>query len=154
LPKDEAIFLAFNVVQLLTKKADQIENAKTAVLMLIEKFAEADYFTKKECMIFLNSSFKSFMEGALFKIKKQLLPCMLAISKQISYADFKGKILETYMAFSTDPIWGVRRVCIELLPGFLGKIAENETAELVAGLEFLKRSLRDESRWVKNQAFL
>jgi len=81
LPKDEAIFLAFNVVQLLTKKADQIENAKTAVLMLIEKFAEADYFTKKECMIFLTSSFKSFMEGALFKIKKQLLPCMLAISK-------------------------------------------------------------------------
>ena len=58
------------------------------------------------------------------------------------------------MTYSTDPIWGVRRVCIELLSGFLSKIAENETAELVAGLEFLKRSLRDESRWVKNQAFL
>jgi len=58
--------------------------------MLIEKFAEADYFTKKECMIFLNSSFQSFMEGALFKIKKQILPCLLAISKQIAYADFKG----------------------------------------------------------------
>ena len=39
LPKDEAIFLVFNVVQLLTKKSDQIDNAKIAVLMLIEKFA-------------------------------------------------------------------------------------------------------------------
>lgn len=38
--------------------------------MLIEKFANADYFTKKECMIFLNTSFATFMDGALFKIKK------------------------------------------------------------------------------------
>ena len=38
--------------------------------MLIEKFATADYFTKKECMIFLNTSFNTFMDGALFKIKK------------------------------------------------------------------------------------
>jgi len=90
------------------------------------------------------------MEGALFKIKKQILPCLLAISKQIGYADFKGKVLSTYMAFSTDHIWGVRRVCIELLPDFLNKISEGETDELVAGLEFLKSSLRDESRWVKN----
>ena len=57
MPKDEAIFLVFNVVQLHTKKSDQIDNAKVAVLMLIEKFANADYFTKKECMIFLNTSF-------------------------------------------------------------------------------------------------
>ena len=44
LPRDEAIFLIFNVVQLLTKKSEQIDNAKIAVLMLIQKFAEADYF--------------------------------------------------------------------------------------------------------------
>ena len=56
--------------------------------MLIEKFANADYFTKKECMIFLNTSFTSFMDGALFKIKKQMMPCLLAISKHIDYAEF------------------------------------------------------------------
>ena len=70
MPRDEAIFLVFNVVQLLTKKADVAESAKIAVLMLIEKFADADYFTKKECMIFLNTSFEQFMNGAFFKIKK------------------------------------------------------------------------------------
>ena len=118
--------------------------------MLIEKFATADYFTKKECMIFLNTSFNTFMDGALFKIKKQMLPCLLAISKHIEYSEFLTKVLGTYMAFASDSIWGVRRVCIELLPEFLDKIKETETEKLIAGLEFLKRSLTDDSRWVKN----
>lgn len=154
LPRDEAIFLVFNVLQLLTKKADQIDNAKTAVLMLIEKFADTGYFGKKECMVFLNSNFASFMENALFKIKKRMLPCLLALSKQIDYSDFKDKVLTTYMEFSKDSIWGVRRVAIELLPEFLAKIEHTETDNLLAGLEFLKRSLSDDSKWVKNQAFL
>ena len=94
------------------------------------------------------------MDGALFKIKKQMLPCLLAISKHIDPAEFKSKVLATYMQFSVDSIWGVRRVCIELLPDFLEKIKETETDQLIEGLEFLKRSLSDESRWVKNQAFL
>ena len=89
LPRDEAVFLVFNVVQLLTKKADQIDNAKIAVLMLVEKFAkEQGYFGEKECIIFLRNSFDLFMEGAMFKIKKQMLPCLLAIAKHIAYADF------------------------------------------------------------------
>lgn len=41
------------------------------------------------------------------------------------------------MTFATDPIWGVRRVCIELLPDFLEKIKETETEQLVGGLDFL-----------------
>ena len=118
--------------------------------MLIEKFANADYFTKKECMIFLSTSFPVFMEGALFKIKKQMLPCLLAITKHIDYSEFLTKVLGTYMTFSADSIWGVRRVCIELLPDFLEKIRESETDKLIAGLDFLQRSLTDDSRWVKN----
>ena len=118
--------------------------------MLIEKFSNADYFTKKECMIFLNTSFTSFMEGALFKIKKQMMPCLLAISKHIDYAEFQNKVLATYMTFASDSIWGVRRVCIELLPEFLNKIQESETEKLISGLDFLERSLSDDSRWVKN----
>ena len=150
IPRDEAIFLVFNVVQLLTKKSDQIDNAKIAVLLLIEKFANEDYFAKKECMVFLNSSFESFMDGALFKVKKQMLPCLLAVAKHIDYADFQSKVLKTYMAFASDSIWGVRRVSIELLPQFLNMIKETETEELIAGLDFLKNSLSDDSRWVKN----
>ena len=154
LPREEAIFLVFNVVQLLSKKADQIDNAKIAVLLLIEKFAKEDYFGKKECMVFLQSSFDSFMDGALFKIKKQMIPSLLAIAKHIDYADFQQKVLATYMEFAADPIWGVRRVAIELLPQVLSLISDNQTDELIGGLDFLQRSLSDDSRWVKNQAFL
>lgn len=127
LPRDEATFLVFNVVQLLTKKADQIENAKIAVLMLIEKFAETDYFGRKECMHFLEASFDAFMKNALFKIKKQMLPCLLALAKHVEHSVFLSAVLGTYMAFSEDKIWGVRRVCIELLPQFLQKIRPAET---------------------------
>ena len=81
IPKEDAIFLVFNVVQLLIKKAAQIENSKIAVLMIMEQFATNDFFMEKECMMFLNTHFANFLEGALFKIKKHLIPCMLALSK-------------------------------------------------------------------------
>ena len=96
LPRDEATFLVCNVVQLLIKKSDQIENAKIAVLMLIEKFAESDFFEKKECMNFLENSMDGFLDGALFKIKKQILPCLLATAKHIDYMTFQQKVIGTY----------------------------------------------------------
>ena len=105
--------------------------------MLIEKFAAADYFTAKECMIFLQNSFPSFMEGALFRVKKQMLPCMLAISKHLDYADFDTQVLASYMRLAADAIWSVRRVCIELLPAFLERVKASETEKLVAGLTVL-----------------
>lgn len=48
----------------------------------------------------------------------------------------------------------MRRVAIELLPEVLAKIEHTETENLLEGLEFLKKSLSDDSKWVKNQAFL
>jgi hypothetical protein len=38
--------------------------------MLIEKFAEIDFFDKKECMHFLDTCFDKFLNNAMFKIKK------------------------------------------------------------------------------------
>lgn len=153
LPKDEATFLVFNVVQLLIKKSGQIENAKIAVLMLIEKFAEADFFEKKECMHFLETSFAQFLDGALFKIKKQMMPCLLAIAKHVDYLTFQQTIMETYQEFNKDPIWGVRRVSIEVMPEVIKKLKPNETERIIQCLDSLKLALSDESKWVKNQAF-
>ena len=70
LPSEDATFLVFNVVQLLTKKSDQVENAKIAVLILMEKFAEADLFTETQCMAFMENNFDKFLDSALFKLKK------------------------------------------------------------------------------------
>lgn len=153
LPREEANFLVFNVVQLLSKKADQIENAKIAVLMLMEKFAENNYFEAKECAHFLQTCYEPFMKNAMFKVKKQLLPCLLAISKHMPYEVYSKTIMTNYFNFSKDGIWGVRRVSIELLPQFLEKLKETETERLCQGLAFLTSSLDDDSKWVRNQAF-
>ena len=150
LPRDEATFLVFNVVQLLIKKSDQIENAKIAVLMLIEKFAESDFFEKKECMNFLENSMDSFLDGALFKIKKQILPCLLATAKHIDYMTFQQKVIGTYQKFARDPIWGVRRVAIEFMPEVIKKLKPNETDRICKCLDALKLAISDESKWVKN----
>lgn len=83
IPKDDAIFLVFNVVQLLVKKSNQIENAKIAVLLIMEQFASIDYFTEKECMLFINIHYPVLLEAALFKVKKYMIPCMLAMTKHI-----------------------------------------------------------------------
>ena len=79
-----------------------------------------------------------------------MVPSLLAIAKHIDYEEFQSKVLATYMQFAADPIWGVRRVTIELLPQILALIKETETDELIGCLEFLRRCLSDDSRWVKN----
>lgn len=52
--------------------------------------------------------------------------------------------------FNTDSIWGVRRVCIEIMPKFIEKLKHTETPIFIQCLEFLKEALNDESKWVKN----
>ena len=61
--------------------------------------------------------------------------------------------METYHTFTRDPIWGVRRVSIELMPEVIKKLKPNETDQLLKCLHALKLALSDESKWVKNQAF-
>jgi hypothetical protein len=131
LPKDDAIFLVFNVVQLLVKKSAVLENSKIAVLVVMEVFANADLFTEKQCLQFINNFYGQLIEGALFKVKKFVVPCMLALSKHISYDLFKTKFVAQLLKFTTDPIWGVRRVCIENMPKFIEKLKASETATFI-----------------------
>ena len=49
----------------------------------------------------------------LFKIKKFLLPALIAISKHLNYDVFMEKVYGTFKTFNNDEIWGVRKVCIE-----------------------------------------
>ena len=97
----------------------------------MEQFATNDFFLEKECMQFLNTHFDNFLEGALFKIKKHLIPCMLAISKHTSYDVLKSKIISQYVKFTNDPIWGVRRVSVEIMPKFIEKLKPSETKILI-----------------------
>ena len=58
--------------------------------------------------------------------------------------------MSTYQAFTRDPIWGVRRVSIELMPEVIKKLKPNETDRLIKCLDALKLAISDESKWVKN----
>lgn len=78
---------------------------------------------------------------------------MLAIAKHIDYDVFINRVCTTYFMFSNDSIWGVRRVSIELLPQFLEKLKPTETDRLCEGLNILIKSIKDDSKWVRNQAF-
>ncbi len=116
------MFLVFNVVQLLVKKSTQLESAKIAVLMIMEQFAAIDLFGGKQCLLFVSSFYGQLLDGALFKVKKFMIPCMLALVKHIPYELFKEKFVTQFIKFNVDTIWGVRRVCIENMSLFIEKL--------------------------------
>ena len=89
----------------------------------------------------------------LFKIKKILLPMLLAASKHLTYDRFILTVYSTFMKFSLDDIWGVRKVCLERLHDLVKCIKPFDIQKLRQCLDFLQSSLTDQSRWVKNQAF-
>ena len=75
---------------------------------------------------------------------------MLALSKPLPYEVFKARILNLYLELTEDSIWGVRRTCLELLPDFLKQVKAAETEILLKSLNFVLKSLQDESKWVRN----
>lgn len=78
---------------------------------------------------------------------------LLAASKHLSYERFIVTVYSTFMKFSLDDIWGVRKVCLERLHDLVKCIKPNDIHKLRQCLDFLQASLKDQSRWVKNQAF-
>jgi hypothetical protein len=44
IPKEEAEYLVFNVVNLMVKKASSMENAKVAIMMIMDQFAQSGFF--------------------------------------------------------------------------------------------------------------
>jgi hypothetical protein len=115
--------------------------------MIMDQFASSDLFTEPHC-----SKFMTFLpmlaEGALFKLKKHMIPCLLSIARHLPQET--KLILSTVVKFHTDPIWGVRKVLIEQLP----RIAELMTDQqsLLQCLSILEAALKDESKWVRSQA--
>lgn len=63
--------------------ADHNEGAKIAAMMIVERFAENDIFTENQCRKFIEIHLDEIQKGMLFKIKKFLLPTLLACSKHL-----------------------------------------------------------------------
>ena len=129
---------------------DVKEKAKIAVLVIMKKFSEQDIFTLEQCTLFLDKHLVEIQDGMLFKIKKFLLPALIAISKHLGYQVFLDSVYKTFLDFSKDEIWGVRKVCVENMAELIKYLKYDETDKLNYCFEFFQKSMNDTNRWVKN----
>lgn len=86
----------------------------------------------------------------LFKIKKFLLPALLSIANHIDYNIFISTIYPIFIKFSTDDIWGVRKVCVEKLKDLIILLKYTEYERLKECVTFLNLCFNDTSKWVKS----
>ena len=124
-------------------EAEHNEGAKIAAMMIVERFAENDIFKEPQCTKFLDLNLSEIQKGMLFKIKKILLPMLLAASKHLTYDRFVLTVYSTFMKFSLDDIWGVRKVCLERLHDLVKCIKPVDLQKLRQCLDFLQSSLTD-----------
>lgn len=81
-------------------------------------------------MTFLDQYLFEIQRGMLFKIKKFLLPTLLSVAKHISYDKFLQNVYHTFVKFTQDEIWGVRKVCLERLQDFIKLINSNDIPKI------------------------
>lgn len=68
------------------------EKAKIAILIIVQKFADADVFEKEQCQNFLDNHLEDIQDGMLFKIKKFVMPALIAVSKHLEQEVFIEKV--------------------------------------------------------------
>mmetsp|Transcript_39605 Transcript_39605/g.60608 ORF Transcript_39605/g.60608 Transcript_39605/m.60608 type:complete len:92 (-) Transcript_39605:2059-2334(-) len=90
----------------------------------------------------------------LFKIKKFLMPALIAVAEHLNYTTFVDKVYGSFITFSKDDIWGVRKVCVENMAKLITLIRKDEIDKFKECAEFFKKALNDQNRWVKNQALV
>lgn len=165
IPKEQAQNLVLKVIQVIMDRIspqsehqemeDVKEKAKIAILIIVQKFADADVFEKEQCQNFLDNHLEDIQDGMLFKIKKFVMPALIAVSKHLTPDVFLEKVYKgTFQQFNNDEIWGVRKVCIENLASLMKFIPYDDVQRITECIEFFKRCLNDSNRWVKNQALI
>ena len=141
LGKEEGVYLMHNVLCILYKKAAGMENAKTAVLLLLEQFTKEEFFGKQVVEEFITEWLQPlFSKDTSFKTRKYLLPCLLAISKHLT----KDQVLkEVFSIFKKccqpSEIWGLRKLCLQLAPELIAVVNDTEAFKFI--LDFLKSSI-------------
>ena len=84
MPQEDGCFLMKNVLQILYKKCEGIESAKTGALMLLETFVKEGLFDQEQVLQFMEDQFSMFTEERLFKIRRPFLKCLVTVSKHLT----------------------------------------------------------------------
>jgi hypothetical protein len=100
-------------------------------MIVYERFAEAGLFEQEHCTTFLTKFLPELQRGMLFKIKKFLIPTFIQISRHIPYDMFISSVFSQFMAFSSDDIWGVRKICVEKLQEIIKLLKPQESSKLI-----------------------
>ena len=148
IPKEQAQNLVLKVIQVIMDRIspqsehqemeDVKEKAKIAILIIVQKFADADVFEKEQCQNFLDNHLEDIQDGMLFKIKKFVMPALIAVSKHLTPDVFLEKVYKgTFQQFNNDEIWGVRKVCIENLASLMKFIPYDDVQRITECIEFL-----------------
>jgi hypothetical protein len=92
------------------------------------KFSEDGLFEREQCLEFLHSHLPRIRKDLLFRIKKYLLPALVGMAKHLEYPTIISSMYSSFVQFTKDEVWGVRKTCIESLPKIvpLLKISETE----------------------------
>lgn len=143
LKAEEAKPLVLDIIHLILCKEDVSEGARIACLLIIQRFAEEQIFKKEESILFINNFMGKFKKGMLFKMKKFLLPTLIAISPFLDYDMFVKEVFSLFWEFTEDEIWGVRKVCVELTLPMIKLIKDSDLERLKLCINFIEKSLND-----------
>lgn len=91
-------------------------------------------------------------QDSIVKIRKLVAFCIPKLARQVQEPAYLERLLKVYLSLSNDPIWGVRKCCVE---GFATMIqAYNEQTQIQVLQPRFLELLKDKSNSVKQAALL
>lgn len=136
-------FLIGNVLNILYKKSQEVENAKVGALLLLEAFVKEEVFGKDKCDEFVREQLQHFLAQKLYKIKRPLMQCLVTISKHLDHDTILKQVFPIYKQFShLQEVWGLRRLCIQTASEMVEQLGSEDVEALKYVLSFLQTSLQ------------
>ncbi|CAG9333417.1 unnamed protein product [Blepharisma stoltei] len=110
------------------------------------------YITSDICEHFVIPEIASFAADPIVKIRKFVAYCVPKTAKQVAKPALLDKLLNIYITLSNDPIWGVRKSCVE---GFslMIQVYNEEAQANILQLRFIEM-MKDKSNSVKQATLL
>jgi hypothetical protein len=87
----------------------------------------------------------------VYRVRKETVLRMLNISKVVGNEIFLTLLFPVFKKLAADPIWGVRRAAVEMLPSISNLCPEEYKNHQL--IELFKKFSNDSSKWVKLATF-
>lgn len=140
--------LILKKVLLMARDETNEENRQVSA-MIFSRLAET--LGTELCDSFVAFDFLMFFDDIQIKVVREAIVQLPPLAKVVSYNFFKERILPSYNKKCQDHIWGIRKVCVEILVD-ISKICElKDRCDTLTKL--LLVFLEDPNKWVKISAY-